>query len=267
MLYDSFNRPLSYLRVSVTDRCNLRCSYCMPADGVPEIPHDQVLRLEEIAEAVRVAVRLGFKKIRLTGGEPLVRKGIVELVGMISAINGIEDLAMTTNGILLPRFARDLKDAGLQRVNVSLDTVDPQRYREITRRGELKDALAGIEAARQAGLEPIKLNAVLFRDENRHHAEEVAVFGKERGYEVRFIHQMNLETGEFSRVEGGDGGNCASCNRLRLSSRGIVHPCLFSDRGYDIRKLGIEEAFRAAVREKPERGLVSKNNSFYGLGG
>jgi GTP 3',8-cyclase len=267
LLYDSFRRPLSYLRVSVTDRCNLRCSYCMPADGVPDIPHDQVLSLEEIAGAVRVAVGLGFTKIRLTGGEPLVRKGIIDLVTMISSIDGIDDLAMTTNGILLPQFARPLKEAGLHRVNISLDTIDPERYRKITRTGNLEDVLAGIDAARQAGLDPIKLNVVLLRGEGKEYAEDVVAFGKAQGYEVRFIHQMNLETGEFSKVEGGDGGNCASCNRLRLSSRGIVHPCLFSDQGYSIRELGVEEAFRVAVEGKPEKGLVSKINSFYGIGG
>ena len=143
---DAFNRPISYLRVSVTDRCNLRCVYCMPEEGVPPRSHDEILRYEEIERVVRAATRLGISKVRLTGGEPLVRAGIVDLVRMLAGVPGVDDLAMTTNGTLLARFAHDLAAAGLQRVNVSLDTLRPDRFRQITRRGELSDTLAGIEA-------------------------------------------------------------------------------------------------------------------------
>ena len=267
MLYDSFHRPIHYLRVSVTDRCNLRCIYCMPEEGVPTIPHEKILSLEKIAEVVETAAKLGFNKIRLTGGEPLVRKGIVDLVKMLSGISGISDLAMTTNGVLLSEYAQDLKQAGLQRVNVSLDSLDPPKYRAITRWGRLKDVLDGIHAARKAGLSPIKINTVLLRNEDRSEADKVREYALSHGYQIRFIRQMDLKTGEFWEVEGGDGGKCCKCNRLRLSSRGIIYPCLFSDSGFDISELGIEEALRTAVTEKPERGALSRQNTFYGLGG
>ncbi len=267
MLYDSFHRPIHYLRVSVTDRCNLRCVYCMPEEGVPTIPHEKILSLEKIAQAVETAAGLGFDKVRLTGGEPLVRRGIVDLVKMLSGIPGIKDLAMTTNGVLLSEYAQDLKHAGLHRVNVSLDSLDPQKYHEITRWGKLRDVLDGIHAARTAGLSPIKINTVLLRGEDRSEAERVSEYARSHGYQIRFIRQMDLQAGEFWEVEGGDGGKCYKCNRLRLSSQGIIYPCLFSDRGFDISQLGIEEAIRTAVNQKPERGAMSRQNTFYGLGG
>jgi len=239
----------------------------MPEEGVPFIPHHEVMSFEEIHTAVQTAVSLGVRKVRLTGGEPLVRRGIVELVAMLSEIEGIEDLAMTSNGALLSEMAGPLKKAGLQRVNVSLDSLDPQRYRKITRKGELQDVLDGIFAAREAGLFPIKLNTVIPPNGDKSEAQHVAEFGKEHGFQVRFIRQMDLSSGEFSVVEGGEGGNCPLCNRLRLSSRGIIYPCLFSDSGYDTRSLGVEEALRAAVGEKPARGIVSNSNTFYGIGG
>ncbi|MFL7809196.1 MAG: GTP 3',8-cyclase MoaA, partial [Anaerolineae bacterium] len=154
--YDPHRRAIRYLRVSVTDRCNLRCVYCMPSAGVPARGHDEILRYEEIEQVVRAAAALGIHKVRLTGGEPLARLKLVDLVRMLSAIPGIDDLSMTTNGILLSRYAADLKRAGLKRVNVSLDTLRPERYRQITRRGDLADALSGIEAAGRAGLDPVK---------------------------------------------------------------------------------------------------------------
>lgn len=239
----------------------------MPEEGVPNIPHDEVLRLEDIANVVRTAVGLGFDKIRLTGGEPLVRKGIVDLVAMLSEIKGIRDLAMTTNGVLLSRYARELKKAGLMRVNVSLDSMDRDTFLTIARRDRLQDVLEGIRAADEAGLTPIKINTVLLRDGDRREAEGVTAFAHKHGYEIRYIHQMNLQTGEFWPVEGGEGGNCGRCNRLRLSSRGIIYPCLFSDAGYDIHDYGIEDAIRAAVQNKPGHGVISSKNTFYGLGG
>lgn len=267
MLYDGYDRKIEYMRISVTDRCNLRCTYCMPEEGVPFIPHHEVMRFEEIVEVVRTAVSMGLWKVRLTGGEPLVRKGIVDLVAMLSEIEGIEDLAMTTNGTLLAGEAHSLKWAGLDRVNISLDSLDPDMYRARTRGGSLQDVLDGIFAAREAGLFPIKLNVVIPPDGNTEEAQRVSEFGREHGFQVRFIRQMDLRSGEFSVVEGGDGGDCARCNRLRLSSTGIIYPCLFSDSGYDTRSLGIREAIEKAVREKPARGIVSETNTFYGLGG
>ena len=156
---DNFGREINYLRISVTDRCNLRCRYCMPADGFSNIiPREQILSFEEIVRITQAAARLGISKIRLTGGEPLVRHGIVDLISKISAVGGINEIALTTNGVLLAEMAEDLKRAGVTRVNISIDTMDPEKYARITRGGDLNRVLAGIEAAKKAGLTPVKLN-------------------------------------------------------------------------------------------------------------
>jgi cyclic pyranopterin phosphate synthase len=189
---DNFNRPISYLRVSVTDRCNLRCVYCMPPEGVPWHPHDEILRYEEIETVVRAAASLGITKVRLTGGEPLVRLGIVDLVRMLARIPGIDDLAMTTNGILLARYAGELKAAGLKRVNVSLDTLRPERFRRITRRGELSDTLEGIVAGKEAGLVPVKINTVVIRGLNDDEVVDFARLTHAPDWHVRFIEVMPL---------------------------------------------------------------------------
>lgn len=266
-MFDRYNRKIDYLRVSVTDRCNLRCRYCMPENGIQLIRHEDILSYEEIHEVVETAVRMGFRKVRITGGEPLVRKGITHLVAMISSIAGIEDLAMTTNGILLDKFAGLLARAGLHRVNVSLDTLDPGRYREITRLGNLGDALKGINAARDAGLNPVKINCVIRESLNEPDARAVEAFGREQGLQVRFIRQMDLKTGIFYRVVGGEGGNCPSCNRLRLTADGKIKPCLFNDMEWSVREFGAEEAIRLAVLNKPRCGTTSRTGAFSRIGG
>ncbi len=195
MLYlDNFNRPISYLRISVTDRCNLRCVYCMPPEGVPCRSHEEILRYEEIELIVQAAASLGISKVRLTGGEPLVRVGFVELVRMLACIPGIDDLAMTTNGILLARYAAELAQAGLKRVNVSLDTLQPERFRQITRRGDLAAVSKGIAAAREAGLVPLKVNTVLVRGLNDDEVVDFALLTLEDDWHVRFIELMPLGT-------------------------------------------------------------------------
>ena len=200
--------PVSYLRISVTDRCNLRCVYCMPAEGVPTKAHDEVLRYEEIARLVRVAARLDqldgqgrrdrISRVRLTGGEPLVRRGIASLVAMIAEIPGIDDLSMTTNGTLLARHAEELAQAGLRRINISLDTLNPERFHAITRLGRLEDTLAGIRAAAEAGLAPVKINIVVMRGIN---ADEAAAFARRTvtdGWNVRFIEVMPIGEGALA---------------------------------------------------------------------
>ncbi len=265
-MYDRFNRRIHYLRLSVTDLCNLRCQYCMPADGVELLSHEEILTFEEMVDVVHEAVDLGIDKVRLTGGEPLVRRGIIDLVRMLRQIPGIKDFAMTTNGTLLPEYAESLKVAGIQRLNISLDTLDPDRYREITRIGDLKTVLDGIEAALAVGFEPVKLNCVIQASSEEPDARAVAAFGKARGLQVRFIRQMDTDSGQFWPVQGGQGGHCKSCNRLRVSSDGKVYPCLFSDRVFDVRELGIRKALCQAVEHKPESGQTS-HNRFYHLGG
>jgi len=187
---DAHQRRISYLRVSVTDRCNLRCVYCMPEEGIDLVPMENVLSYEEIRDVVRVAASMGLRRVRLTGGEPLARKGLVDLVGMISALPGIEEVALSTNGIVLARHAESLAKAGLSRVNVSLDTLRPERYRHITRGGRLEDVLEGIEAARSAGLMPVKLNVVVMRGLNDDEAVDLARSTLEKDWQVRFIELM-----------------------------------------------------------------------------
>ncbi|HKJ43195.1 MAG TPA: radical SAM protein, partial [Sunxiuqinia sp.] len=260
-MYDRFNRHINYLRISVTDRCNLRCTYCMPAEGVQLLEHDDILSFEEIVVFTKMAVEHGVTKVRLTGGEPLVRKGIVDLVAMLSKINGIDDLTMTTNGILLDKYAKELKEAGLNRVNISMDTINPERYCQLTRIGDVQQVFKGIDAAQQVGLSPLKINAVLLGEPNGE-ILKLKSFCEENNLDLRFIHQMNLQNGEFSKVEGGEGGNCSRCNRIRLLANGDVKPCLFSDLAYNIRKLGTEQAFNLAIGNKPRTGTFNRSGEF-----
>jgi len=239
----------------------------MPEEGIKLLRHEDILTFDEITDFTRVAVANGITKVRITGGEPLVRKGIVTLTGMIAGIHGIKDLSMTTNGTLLAEFAADLHDAGLQRINISLDTIDPEKYSFITRKGNLNDVFRGIDAAIKANLVPVKINCVIRESKSERDAMEVAGFCRSNGLEVRFIREMDLETGTFSVVEGGSGGNCSACNRLRLTSVGKLKPCLFNDAEYDIRELGYEMAIKMAVEIKPEQGLNNVKNGFYNIGG
>lgn len=190
MLLDSFGRQITYLRVSVTDRCNFRCVYCMPADGIALQDRRDILHYEEIAEIVRVAASEGVREVRLTGGEPLVRRDLPDLVRMLAAIPGIEDLSLTTNGILLDRLAADLAAAGLKRINVSLDTLDPARFQRITRGGDFSRVLDGLEKAEKAGLKPIKINTVVMRGVNDDELESIARLTLDRPWNVRFIELM-----------------------------------------------------------------------------
>lgn len=183
------------MRVSVTELCNLRCRYCMPEEGVAKRAHEEMMTAEETIMAVSAAARLGIRKIRVTGGEPLVKRGIVKLCGAISAISGIEEVCMTTNGTLLPQFARELKEAGVSRLNISLDTLNPEKYRYITRRGELEEALAGIRAAEEAGFSKIKINNVLMGGFNDDEITDFVNLTREKPIEVRFIELMPIGGG------------------------------------------------------------------------
>lgn len=190
---DSFGREINYLRISLTDRCNLRCSYCMPEKGlVNKIEHDEILSLEDIYRIAKVFTKLGVNKLRLTGGEPLVRKGIVELVEMLSRLDGVKELTMTTNGLLLKDMARSLKDAGLSRVNISLDTLDKNKYREITRGGDLTKVIQGIEEAKRVGLMPIKINTVLIGGFNDNEIMDFINITQKEDIDVRFIELMPI---------------------------------------------------------------------------
>lgn len=196
---DGLGRTIDYLRISLTDRCNFRCIYCMPEDGVKLMSHEEILRVEEIAHVVRIAADLGIRSVRLTGGEPLVRLGVVDLVRDIANTPGIENVSMTTNGVLLPKMADDLKRAGLSRVNISLDTLDPEQFKYITRRGELQQTLNGIDAALEAGFDPVKINAVTVRSLNQDYLA-FARLSVDRPLHVRFIEYMPV--GESSGSHG-----------------------------------------------------------------
>jgi cyclic pyranopterin phosphate synthase len=197
-LADAFHRPITYLRISVTDRCNLRCVYCMPEAGLPWIPKAEILSYEEIARIVGAAAKIGVRAIRLTGGEPLIRHDLDRLVAMIAAIPGIDDISLSTNGLLLAEQAQRLRDAGLTRVNVSLDTLREDRFTAIARRPGLERVLAGIEAAFAAGLGPVKLNCVVMRGQNDDEVEAFAELTRTRDLAVRFIEMMPVE----ENVEG-----------------------------------------------------------------
>jgi GTP 3',8-cyclase len=198
MLTDTFGRVHNNLRISVTDRCNLRCTYCMPEEVV-FMDRGQLLTFEEITHLVRVAVPLGIDKVRLTGGEPLMRRDLPTLVKMLSAIDGLRDIGLTTNGLLLADQAQALHDAGLRRINVSLDTLAPARFRELTRRDGLDKVIAGIRAAKQAGFQPVKVNAVSIRGVTEHEVVPLARFAREHGLEMRFIEYMPIGADQWER--------------------------------------------------------------------
>ncbi len=239
----------------------------MPAEGVQLMPHEEILSFSEIVETIKYVVSRGVDKIRITGGEPLVRKGIIDLVAMIAKLDGIKDFGMTTNGILLDKYAQALADAGLHRVNVSLDTLDAVKYKKITRLGDINKVFKGIAAAKKAGLNPVKINCVISELSDESDTNAVAKYCKEHDLQVQYIEQMDLEKGSFSIVDGGTGGNCEICNRLRLTAKGDIMPCLFSDITYNVRQLGVEKAVELALKNKPQSGHHSTINKFYNIGG
>lgn len=197
MLEDNFRRVIDYLRISITDRCNLRCVYCMPSEGVLPCGHKDILRYEEIVRIVKVAAGLGVRKVRLTGGEPLTRKNVIFLISSLRKISGIEDLSMTTNGVLLEQFSAEIASAGLDRVNISLDTFSPEKYRQITRTGELQTVLRGIACAEKAGLSPVKINMVPMRGVNDDEIMEFAGLTIGSDCQVRFIELMPSVCNDF----------------------------------------------------------------------
>ena len=284
---DTSGRRIDYLRLSVTDLCSYRCQYCMGCEGVPKRGHHEILSIEELAQIGQAAIRCGVKKIRLTGGEPLVRRGILELCRQLRKIDGLEELTMTTNGAALPQMAAQLRAAGVDRLNVSLDTLRPERFREITRCGELEDVLRGLQAADKAGFTDTKLNVVLLGGMNDDEIADFAALTRDRPYCVRFIELMPMGVCadwpkerflsadavlqavpelEFSGQSGvsevyrlpnakGSVGLirpmshtfCGSCNRIRVTADGKLKPCLHSRQEYNLRGLSGAD-LEAAIR-------------------
>lgn len=191
-MIDSYGRKINYLRMSVTELCNLRCKYCMPKNGIQKCSHNNILRIEELLEIAKSFVNMGIDKIRITGGEPLVRKGVLDLIKGISKMEKVKDLAMTTNGIRLKEYAKKLKEAGLNRVNISLDTMNKDKYKDITNGGDIKKVLDGIKEAEKVGLTPIKLNVVLIKDFNEDEIEDFINLTKDNEIDVRFIELMPI---------------------------------------------------------------------------
>ena len=217
-MLDSYGRSINYLRISITDLCNLRCRYCMTDKGVIKKEFEEILTLEEIEKITKEFVKLGINKIRITGGEPLVRKGILKLIREIGSLKEVKDFAMTTNGTMLKKYAKELKNAGLNRVNISLDTLNPKKYSHITRGGDIKNVLEGIEEAKKVGLTPIKLNVVLIKGFNEDEIEDFVNLTRDENIDVRFIELMPI------------GQVCQwSLNRY-LSNNTVLEKCSYLER-------------------------------------
>ena len=319
MLVDPRGRRIEYLRISITDRCNFRCIYCQSKGPFKFLPHEEILTFEEIESIVRVGVKLGIKVVRLTGGEPLLRKGVVELVTRLSKIPGLEDLSITTNGYFLSELVKPLKEAGLKRINLSLDTLSEEKFSELTGGFSLKKVMEGLYLSLSEGFTAVKINSVIIRGFNDEECEELAKLSLELPVEVRFIEFMpvgkNLLWDESRvvpiseikerverlgklwptekvgkgpaavfRFEGAKGKVgfisplsshfCGSCNRLRITADGRLRPCLFSDEEINLKdylrgkKGSLEEAFREALRIKPEIGVkASTQRPMRAIGG
>ncbi len=268
-MLDRFNREITYLRISVTDRCNLRCTYCMPARGVKLKSHDEILTLEQIAEICRVASGMGIWKVRLTGGEPLVRKNIAHLVKILKEIRGIKELCLSTNGTLLAPLAQELRKAGLSRVNISLDTLDPERYRELTRGGDIQKVFEGIEAVKKAGFSGTKINMVLIPGFNTDEIDQMFEFCQKKELVLQRINHYSLD----SRLKAGyhyeaeRPPDCTKCNRIRITADGMFKPCLFSEHEIPVDFNDIESGIRLAVQRKPALGQNGTRRGNWEIGG
>lgn len=241
----------------------------MPKCGVVLKDHGEILSFEQITAVARAGVGMGITKIRLTGGEPLVRRHIERLVALLSAIEGVQELCMTTNGVLLPEMAAKLKSSGLDRVNISIDSLDEKRYRQITGGGELKGALAGVDAAIEAKLEPVKINMVVLEDTTDEEIEAMRQFCGAKNIELQKIMQFSLyDRAELSRrIETQRPPKCSRCNRIRVTADGFVKPCLFSEDEVKIDFDNVAGAIGEAVLLKPEIGISCRNRPMSQIGG
>jgi len=265
-MLDKFNREISYLRISVTDKCNLRCIYCMPEEGIRLKQHKDILRYEQIEQIVRQAAHLGISKIRLTGGEPLVKKDIEKLIECIAGIKGIRELCLTTNGILLAQKAKILRKSGLTSMNISLDTLQPEKYREITRGGNLADVLRGIDAAIDEGFK-IKLNMVVIKDKNENEIDDIKRFCRDKNIASQLINHFSLRSNKNDENFFDRPPKCVNCNRIRLLSDGVLKPCLHSESEYKVDFADIRGSLEKAILSKPERGLSCNSRKMFEIGG
>ena len=268
-MFDRYNRKIDYLRVSIIDTCNLRCTYCMPENGAPLKQHDNILSYEQIDALVREAVALGIIKVRLTGGEPLVRPHVEHLVGRLSQIDGLQELCMTTNGIGLSRLAHKLKENGLNRLNISIDTLDPDKYLKITGSDKLEQAMAGLNASIDAGFEGIKINMVIFDNTTAEEVDEMRNFCEQKGAHLQKIMQFSLydRDGVQMRFEAERPPPCHICNRIRVTADGFIKPCLHSDIEIPIDFSDIRGSILEAVGVKPESGSSCESRAMLQIGG
>lgn len=268
-MFDGYNRRITYLRISVTDRCNLRCIYCMPPQGVLLREKTHFLSYEDIIKIVRVAAGLGISKVRITGGEPLVRKDIGQLIHRIKVVQGVREVAITTNGVLLVSQAFELKRSGLDRINVSLDTLDPHKYRFLTRGGDLNRVLKGIQAIQNAGFENTKINMVVIPGFNDNEMNVIAQFCRSQGLQLQRINHYSLhelsETGQ--RYEAERPLSCEKCNRIRLTADGKLKSCLFSDIEFPVDFNDIAASLHKAINHKPEKSLKCTVRGNWEIGG
>ena len=268
-MFDQFNRHINYLRISVTDRCNLRCTYCMPEEGVTPKSHFDILSYEKIVAVAREAIGLGIKKIRLTGGEPLVRKGILFLIRELKKLPGLEELTLSTNGALLAKMAHQLKEAGIDRINISLDTMDPEKYKKITRCGNIHDVLRGVDAVIQAGFKNTKINMVLVPGFNDDEVETLQRFCSEKEFSLQRINHYSLtDIQSIDRAYTAERPlNCERCNRIRLTADGKLKPCLFSDLEIPLDFSRLRESLIAAIQGKPQSGTMNVTTQNWQIGG
>ena len=269
MLLDRFNRRIDYLRISVTDRCNHRCVYCMPDAPFMHKNHGDILSYEQIESVAKGAAKMGIRKIRLTGGEPLVRKDIEQLVAKLAVIDGIDEVCMTTNGSLLADMAMKLKRSGLDRVNISIDSLDADRFGKVTGGGDLRQAIAGVDAAKKAELKPIKINMVILNDTTEEEIEKMQAFCDQNGLQLQKIMQFSLyDRADLSRrFKTQRPPKCSTCNRLRLTADGHLKPCLFSDNEVKVDFDNIANSILRAVSKKAENGSSCRNRFMNQIGG
>ncbi len=265
-MLDKFNREINYLRISLTDKCNLRCIYCMPEEGMQLKQHKDIMRYEQIIRIVQEAAGLGIHKIRLTGGEPLIKKDIDLLIGRLSAIKEIKELCLTTNGVLLAEKAKILKQAGLNSINISLDTLQPEKYKEITRGGDVADVLRGIDQALHEGFK-IKVNMVVIKDKNEDELDDMKIFCHNKNIKLQLINHFNLSNKKNDEYLFDRPPKCKQCNRIRLLSDGTLKPCLHSDTEYKINYDNIRESLEKAILSKPENGSSCTDRKMFEIGG
>ena len=265
-MLDKFNREINYLRISLTDKCNLRCIYCMPEEGMKLKQHKDIMRYEQIVQIVKEASQLGINKIRLTGGEPLIKKDIELLIEKLAGIKEIKELCLTTNGILLTQKAKILKQAGLTSINISLDTLQPEKYKEITRGGNLADVLKGIDQAVNEGFK-IKLNMVVLKDKNEDEIDDMRRFCQNKNIKLQLINHFNLSNNKNDEYFFDRPPKCKNCNRIRLLSDGILKPCLHSETECKVNYDNIRESLEKAILSKPERGSSCTSRKMFEIGG